>query len=128
MTPPDETRYCTLLSARGHEYVDFNIDPYGDADCQRSADNWDGNNAIGDLLLGDGERLGAMFPDLRRVHHRYVECLVFLNSGGVNHRAPYVPLPRALVGALAAVDRVLCRVAPDTLALGQEFVFVKEPA
>ena len=115
-----------LLAARGHEYVDFSVDPFGEKTCQRSEDNWDGNNAIADLLFGDSQRLSAAFPSLDRVHHRFVECLVFMNSGGVNHKAPYVPLPRPLVRLIAALDRLLCALAPDVFALGQELVYVKK--
>ena len=115
-----------LLAIRGHEYVDFSVDPFGEATCQRSEDNWDGNNAIADLLFGNRKRLSADFPTLQLIHHRYVECLVFMNSGGVNHKAPYIPLPRFMVRAMAAFDRLLCSAAPDAFALGQELVYLKK--
>ena len=118
----------TLLAIRGHEYVDFSVDPFGEKTCQRSEDNWDGNNAIADLLFGNRERVSATFPSLQMVHHRYIECLVFINSGGVNHKAPYVPMPRFMVQAMAAFDRLLCAAAPNTFALGQELVYVKKGA
>ena len=115
-----------LLSARGHEYIDHTVDPYGDKTCQRSDDNWDGNNAIADLFFGNRERLEKAFPALRLVHHRYVECLVFVNSGAVNHRAPYVPLPRFMVRLMMGLDRILCALAPNVFALGQELIFVRK--
>jgi SAM-dependent methyltransferase len=114
-----------LLSLRGHEYVDDRVDPFSNESCQRSGDNWDGNNALGDLIFSDREKLKRVLPELEVVHHRFCECLLFVNSGGVNHRAPYVPLPRPLLNAMAWIDRGLCALAPRTFALVQEIVLRK---
>jgi len=114
-----------LLAARGHEYVDTSVDPFGTESCQRSDDNWDGNNAIGDLIFGNRQRFNEALPELDIIHHRYSECLVFINSGGVNHKAPYIPMPKFVLNAIARLDRMLCRKAPDVFALVQEIVFQK---
>src|SRR6185436_20531386 len=73
-----------VLALTGHEYVDPNVDPFDGASCQTCPDpDKNGNNAIGDLLFGDLQRLLRAFPALRVEHHRLVECMTFLNSGGV---------------------------------------------
>ena len=114
-----------LLAARGHEYVDPSVDPFGSQPCQRSGDNWDGNNALGDLIFGDRQKLKSALPELDVIHHRHRECLLFVNSGGVNHRAPYIPLPRAALHSIAFMDKLLCTAAPGLFALVQEIVLRK---
>lgn len=111
-----------LLSLLKHEYVDENIDPFSSENCQRGADNWDGNNAIGDLLFLNKERFKREFPEFSIVHHRFTESLLFMNSGGVNCKAPYVPLPEFILNKLAWLDRKLCRAAPDIFAMSQEII------
>lgn len=92
-----------VLAATRHEYIDPSVDPYGPGSCQtRGAEN--GNNVVGDLLFRDLERFARAFPQLRLEHHRLVECVTFLNSGGVGYHAPYVPLPRPLLGVAGWLD------------------------
>tara|TARA_E500000331_G_scaffold292997_1_gene290111 strand:+ start:2783 stop:3592 length:810 start_codon:yes stop_codon:yes gene_type:complete len=114
-----------LLMLSGYEYVDEGVDPFGAEPCLRSEDNWDGNNAIGDLLFGDQKRLRESLPDLEIIHHEYSECLMFMNSGGVNHRTPYIPLPRMILNLILKIDKLLCRSAPNIFALVQEVVLQK---
>ncbi len=114
-----------LLRATGHEYIDASVNPFGDQPCQRNAQNWDGNNAIGDLLFRDQARFTCAFPGFDILHQRYRECMLFMNSGGVNHRTPYVPMPNPLLRAIAAFDDVLCKVAPHVFSLSQEIVLRK---
>jgi SAM-dependent methyltransferase len=111
-----------LLSLRRHEYADAAVDPFGSESCQRGEDNWDGNNAIGRLLFDDDKRFARECPEFTLVHRRYCECLSFMNSGGVNHKSPYIPLPRLAVKALIVLDRLLCAVAPRLFALSYEVV------
>jgi len=114
-----------LLRATRHEYIDASVNPFGDQPCQRNAQNWDGNNAIGDLLFRDQARFTCAFPGFDILHQRYRECMLFMNSGGVNHRTPYVPMPNPLLRAIAAFDDVLCKVAPHVFSLSQEIVLRK---
>ena len=114
-----------LLLTR-HEYIDQSVDPFGPESCQsRTGDNWDGNNAIGDLIFSDFSRLEKAIPQLECVGHRYVECLLFLNSGGVNFKAPYIPLPELILNWIVRIDSMICRLAPRIFAIPQEFVFRK---
>jgi len=114
-----------LLSVRGHEYVDESVDPFGPEACQRNDDNWDGNNVIGDLIFDQPERLKDRLPELEMTHRRFSECVLFMNSGGVNHKAPHVPLPMFVLKMIRGLDGVLCNRAPDAFALVQEVVLWK---
>ncbi|MDH5747904.1 MAG: class I SAM-dependent methyltransferase [Rhodospirillales bacterium] len=111
-----------LLSLRVHEYVDAAVDPFGDETCQRGEDNWDGNNAIGRLLFDDAKRFARECPEFTIVHRRYSECLSFINSGGVNHKSPYIPLPGFAMRMLIRLDKLLCALAPGLFALSYEVV------
>ncbi len=116
----------SLLRVTGHEYVDTSIDPFGPNSCQsRNGDNWDGNNVVGDLLFADLDRLKGVIPDLSCVYHRYTETLLFINSGGVNYKAPYIPLPRAVLEWVVRLDKFLARMAPDIFSLSQEIILQK---
>ena len=114
-----------FLRLTGHEYVDPRVDPFGPESCQRSTDNWNGNNAIGDLLFEDPKRLKQNLPDLTLVHHKYTECVLFLNSGGVNKKVPYIPMPKGILRIVTASDKILCRLAPNFFPLSQEVVLRK---
>lgn len=111
-----------LLALSTDEYVDATVDPFGPDTCQRGEDNWDGNNAIGDLLFADAERFHAHFPQFQMVHHRLTECLLFVNSGGVNNKTPYIPLPGFALNLIAGIDRGLVALLPGVCPINQEVV------
>lgn len=114
------------IALTGHEYIDGSVDPYGIESCQTRPDKpVGGNNIIGDLLFNDMARFQEEFPGLTVVHHRLVECLTFLNSGGVGFRVPSVPLPRALLRLEGVLDDLLCRVS-GVFPMCRELVFRKE--
>lgn len=112
-----------VLGLTKHEYIDLSVDPFGPDSCQpRSGSNWDGNNAIGDLLFSDRKKLEHAIPDFRIVHHRYTESFLFINSGGVNFKVPYLPLPGFILESIASLDRFLGHAAPDIFSICQEIV------
>ncbi len=114
------------LRITGHEYVDDRVDPLGDGSCQtRGSGRLGGNNAVGDLTFGDLERLGRAFPYLKVEHHRMLECLTFLNSGGVAYRAPYIPLPVPALELLGRMDDWLAGF-PRLFPTSREIVLRKE--
>lgn len=115
-----------LLRFLKHEHFDAGVNPYSGERCKsNSRSSWDGNNAIVDLIFEDQGRFKERFPDLRLDHFRYCECLLFINSGGVNKRTPYIPLPRLLLRNVARVDRFLVDRWPHLFGLGQEVVLTK---
>lgn len=117
-----------VITLTGHEYVDPNVDPFGPESCQSCADPaMNGNNAIGDLIFSDHARFQAAFPFLKVEHDRLVECVTFLNSGGVSYRVPCVPLPQKTLEWLGKVDRWLAGF-PDLFPLCREVVLKKQAA
>lgn len=115
-----------LLRFLQHEHYDPNVDPYSDKRCKSEGrSSWDGNNAIPDLIFGDRARFARRFPMLQIDHSRYCECLLFINSGGVNIRTPHIPMPDALTPLVVGFDRFLAGRWPGIFALGQEIVLTK---
>ncbi|MCZ6656111.1 MAG: class I SAM-dependent methyltransferase [Gammaproteobacteria bacterium] len=103
------TLRAVLLLAR-HEYVDRRVDPFGTESCQTGrGSGLNGNNAIGDLLFDDMKTFCRAFPELSLEYHRLIECVTFLNSGGVEYRTVSVMLPRFMLEWLGVLDDWLAR-------------------
>lgn len=119
---------CSLLQrfaarATRVEGYDFGVDVWDrDAVLSDPANPWSANNAVPDLLFDDLDRFAARVPMFVPVLQRYDECLVFVNSGGVTHKTPYVPLPTPALRVLGAIDRVLARRLPSVFALQRSVV------
>lgn len=114
-----------LLTMTRHEHIDASVDPFGPERCRRGDRSpHNGNNVVADLLFADMRRFRHAFPQLRLEHHRFVECLAFLNSGGVGFRAPYLPLPRWALALVARLDDYLAGF-PRVFPMGRELVFRK---
>jgi SAM-dependent methyltransferase len=113
-----------VLAATGHEYIDARVDPFGPGNCQTRGRAGNGNNIVADLLFRDPARFREVFPELSLVHHRLVECVTFLNSGGVGYQALYLPLPRALLAAVGRLDDWLASFEA-IFPMSRELVFRK---
>jgi SAM-dependent methyltransferase len=108
------------------EGYSFDVDVFDrDAVLSDPANLWEANNAIPDLLFDDADRFHAEVPQFELLANTPNECLVFLNSGGVTHKTVSIPLPRFALRTLAAIDRLLTRVAPATFALQRSVVLRK---
>jgi SAM-dependent methyltransferase len=115
-----------VLRLTKHEYFDSNIDPYAERSCKSGdPDPASGNNAIGDIIFGDLVRFKRRYPQLSIEHWRMNECFSFVNSGGVNISAPYVPLPPTILKLITATDRFLTNRWPGIFAFVQEIVLTK---
>jgi SAM-dependent methyltransferase len=112
------------LALTRHEGIDATVDPFGPESCQTGGTPDGGNNAIGDLLFEDMRRFRQAFPELSLEHHRLVECLTFLNSGGVGFRVPCVPLPRRALDVVGRIDDWLVRF-PGVFPMCRELVLRK---
>jgi SAM-dependent methyltransferase len=115
-----------VLRAMNHESYDMKVDPLDpDVSCNDPSDPWSANCAVPRLLFDDPTCVHEIEKEWVVVHNKKVECLMFLNSGGVVARTIYVPLPDALLRLAAAVDKVLVRVAPRLFALQLQLVLRK---
>jgi hypothetical protein len=67
-------------------------------------------------------RFEQTIPEFEIIHHRFTESFLFVNSGGVNYKMPYIPLFRSWLDGIAALDRFLGRMAPNIFSICQEIV------
>lgn len=105
------------------EGYDFDVDVYDrDAVLSDPANAWSANNAVPDLLFDDLKVFAQRVSSFEVLHHRYDECLLFLNSGGVTHKTVSIPLPEPGLRLLGAIDDVLTRRFPGTFALQRSVV------
>ena len=109
------TRLAIRLT--GHEAYDFRADPFdASRPCNDPADPWSANCAIPNLLFDDLDRFRERYPQLAVIETARSEFFIHFNSGGVSSSAPYLPLPRAALRALDALDTLLVRLAPAVFA------------
>ena len=109
-----------------HEGWSFDVDAF-DVDCVANdpSDPWSGNNALSQLLFADHARFERRFPALRIVRDEFSECLLFPLSGGVTAKVRVPRLPVMVLRAVAALDRLLCRIAPSVFAMGRAIALEK---
>ena len=115
-----------VLRAMNHESYDMGVDPLDDrVPCNDPSDPWSANCAVPRLLFDDRRSMAALGARWDLEYRKMVECLMFLNSGGVVAKTVYVPLPTRLLRLVARLDAALVRVAPRLLALQLQIVLTK---
>ena len=109
------------------EHIDFDVNIWEGRNARtRGSGPWSGNNAVGDLLFSNRKRFIEEFHDIEWISHRYCEFFLFLNSGGVNYRTLYIPLPHLVLRWLKSIDGWLCSRAPSWFAFSQEVILEKK--
>ena len=112
-----------------HEGWSFDVDVFDPAaQVNDPTDAWSGNShAVSHLLFRDLEQFTRRVPGFRVVYDRCMECLLFPLSGGVTAKTWTVELPMPVLGALARLDRLLCRLSPSVFAMGRSIALQKLP-
>jgi len=109
-----------------HEGWSFDVDAFdATVPANDPTDPWSGNNAISGLLFDDRDRFVRRFPGFRIVFDRFSEFLLFPLSGGVTARTAVPELPAWALRAVAAADRLACRLAPSLFAMGRSLALEK---
>jgi SAM-dependent methyltransferase len=112
-----------ILRVLRHEHYDLTARVFDKAFvCNKPDRPWSANCAIPSLLFDDLDQFHRNVPYFEVAFTGFSEFLVWLNSGGVNVRTFYVPLPVLGLRMLAAIDRQLVRLAPRTFALQRQVV------
>jgi SAM-dependent methyltransferase len=87
---------------------------------------WSGNIAIANLLFDKQDlfhkNLGHMF---KIEYHKYCECFIFLNSGGVYSKTFYIPLNNFSLKILMYIDNFLSFFLPSLFSLSRKLVIKK---
>jgi SAM-dependent methyltransferase len=115
-----------MLFAMRHEGWSYDIDVFDEATVTNDpADPWSANCAIPELLFASSERFEERVPGYRVLKNELNESLLFPLSGGVIAKTPVPELPRSVLAAVKALDRVLVRAMPGTFAVGRSVVLEK---
>lgn len=115
-----------ILKAMKHEGFNESVnvfDPF--VPTNNPQDAWSANCSIPKLLFEDKELFGRKIPAWRVLHFKRVECLLFLNSGGVVAKTRYLPLSSRVLKVLECFDSILVKIAPKLLALQVQVVLQK---
>ncbi len=115
-----------ILRLMRHEGYSFEVDVFDRKSvCNDPEDPWSANCAIPNLLFDDAEKFRKGVPYFDMEKQEWAECLLFLNSGGVIANTISLPLPRALLRVVRAIDGILTRAAPNVLALQRRVILRK---
>jgi SAM-dependent methyltransferase len=126
--PHPSLLFLLALRIMRHEGWSFDVDVFDPAaQVNDPTDAWSGNNAVSYLLFRDLEQFTRRVPGFRVVYDRCMECLLFPLSGGVTAKTWTVELPMPVLGALARLDRLLCRLSPSVFAMGRSIALQKLP-
>lgn len=88
---------------------------------------WSANNSIPKIMFFEkAEYFEKCVPELRILKKGFCECLMFLNSGGVNYHTFHLPIGDRGCKFLKEADKVLVKAAPQVFAMGCKAVIEKK--
>jgi len=83
------------------------------------------NIAISNLLFDDKEKFKKHVPGFEIILDKFCEFLIFANSGGVNSKTFYLPLPVFLLRFIDSIDKILINCLPKIFS-GQRQIILKK--
>jgi SAM-dependent methyltransferase len=115
-----------LLKVMRHEGFNENIDVFSKLiACNDKNDPWSANCSIPRLLFKSLDRFNQEFPIWEIIHYKNVECLQFINSGGVIAKTHYIKFGPKMLKVQDRIDQVLCRFLPEIFSLQIQIVLKK---
>jgi len=109
-----------------HEGWSFDIDPFDEDRIANNPDDpWSANCAIPYLLFKDSKTFERNFPGFEIILNQPEECFLLPLSGGVISKRPVIELPMPVLRFVKNIDDMLCRLSPDTFAVGRRVVIMK---
>ncbi len=125
--------YCSILLQMAvfvmrHEGFDFTVDVWDEKNPKSDEDNvWAGNIAVSNLIFDNKEKFNSNLGHLFSIkHEELVECLIFLNSGGVTSKTFCIPMNNFFMNILKQIDKFLIKVSPNIFCMGRRLVLVKK--
>ena len=125
--------YCSILLQMAvfvmrHEGFDFTVDVWDEKNPKSDEDNvWAGNIAVSNLIFDNKEKFNSNLGHLFSIkHEELVECLIFLNSGGVTSKTFRIPMNNFFMNILKQIDKFLIKVSPNIFCMGRRLVLVKK--
>ena len=125
--------YCSVIFQlitifMKHEGFNFEVDVWNEKKpILDKKDLWDGNLAISNLLFDDKKKFNENLGKYFKIEFEdYMECLIFLNSGGVTSKTFYVPMNNFFLKTLSLIDKILIKISKDLFCMGRKVVLIKE--
>ncbi len=125
--------YCSIFFQLAtlimkHEGFDFTVNVWDEKKPKSDEKNvWAGNIAVPNLIFDDkknfNEKLGHMFS---LEYEKFVECFIFLNSGGVTSKTFCIPMNNFFMNILNILDKILVKILPSIFCMGRRIVLVKK--
>ncbi len=125
--------YCSIFFQLAtlimkHEGFDFTVNVWDEKKPKSDEKNvWAGNIAVPNLIFDDkknfNEKLGHMFS---LEYEKFVECFIFLNSGGVTSKTFCIPMNNFFMNILNILDKILVKILPSVFCMGRRIVLVKK--
>jgi SAM-dependent methyltransferase len=117
-----------ILKLMKHEGFNEKIDVFDfNLPANNPRDAWSANCSIPKLLFSDKTTFSEKLSSWKILHFQRVECINFLNSGGVVAKTDYLPLSLGLLKMVELFDRFLIKMAPRVFAMQVQIVIRKEP-
>ncbi|MEI8138459.1 MAG: methyltransferase domain-containing protein [bacterium] len=116
-----------ILRLMNHESYDYGVSVYDRTAMMKlnADDRWEANCAVPDLLFDDLREFDKNVSSFKAIHHEYSECIILLNSGGVDRATLHIPLFRFFKRMVLALDRGLISLSPDIFAMSRRVVLQK---
>ena len=124
--------YCSVIFQlveifMRHEGFNFEVDVWNEKEPISDQDDlWDGNLAVSNLIFDDkiqfNRHLGSFFSIK---HEKLVECLIFLNSGGVTSKTFHLPMNSFVLKIVKNIDKILVKFMPNIFCMGRQIVLEK---
>ena len=115
-----------ILKIMKHEGWSYEVDVFNqNGIANKPEDPWSANCAIPELLFINEKKFHRNFPNLKIIHNKPTEFLIFPLSGGVISKSTTIPMPYSILRAIDLLDELLIKISPNLFALGREIVIEK---
>ncbi len=125
--------YCSVIfqlitMIMKHEGFDFEVDVWNEEKALLDKEDlFDGNLAISNLIFDDKKKFNENLDKFFKIEYQgYMECLVFLNSGGVTSKTFYIPMNNFFLQILNLIDKILIKISKDFFCMGRKIVLIKK--
>lgn len=117
---------CAMLRLTRHEGYSFEKNVFDNNELFTDPNNlWTANCAVSNLLFDDKDLFYDKVDYFKIIKDERCEFLMFINSGGVNSKIFYIPLPSICLNIVRLVDNILVYFFPNIFALQRKIVLSK---
>ena len=111
-----------------HEGFDFTVNVWDEKKPKSDEKNvWSGNIAVPNLIFDDKKKFNEKLGNLFTIEYeKFVECLIFLNSGGVTSKTFNIPMNNFFLNILNLLDKLLIKISKNIFCMGRRIVLIKK--